>query len=318
MTGGVRLPRYRLGDGVRDVLGKEITERLRDSELDSDADAAILAGVGAYALRAVLPGLLLDALETFPVGGSHALLLTNLPGQDFPPTPVTGYGDEPALAVVNALHFGLLRLLGTTPFAVSYENKGRLIRNVVPNPEAAGTTSSWGADSEFFWHSDNPHLPFGEPGSDPRLFVPRYLSFYAVRNHERVPTELTPVEGVAEGLDSWHRRLLESPHFTVGAPASNDPEATERPLEHTPLLETGPDGRHRIRYDQGTTRALTDDASLALEAFQEMLTTIPSTGLVLDEGDFMVFDNYRVLHRRRAFSPHPVVAARWLRRCYAS
>ncbi|URN12249.1 hypothetical protein LUW77_12860 [Streptomyces radiopugnans] len=60
----------------------------------------------------------------FTAAGSHALLLSNLPMQEFPPTPVSGFGDETELAVTNAIHLGLIRILGCTPFAVRYENDG--------------------------------------------------------------------------------------------------------------------------------------------------------------------------------------------------
>src|SRR5439155_8176511 len=168
--------------------------RIAETSLDPDADTAILTRIGRHALRRLLPGEVLHALQVFSNTSDHALLIENLPQEEFPPTPVTGFGDEATLAATNAVHFGLIGLLDLTPFAVDYENNGKLIRNVVPNPAASGTTSSWGADAEFFWHTDNPHLPFGAGGLDPRPYPPRYLSFYAVRNSERVATEFMAVE----------------------------------------------------------------------------------------------------------------------------
>ncbi|MCX5398296.1 TauD/TfdA family dioxygenase [Streptomyces sp. NBC_00102] len=314
----LRLVRLRLDDGTRDLVLKELTARLVESVLDSDDDEAVLAHIGAYVLRSHLPGQLLDSLRLFPATGCHALVLGNLPVQEFGPTPVSGFGDEPSLSVVNALHFGLIQLLGVTPFAVSYENHGRLIRNVVPNPAAAGTTSSWGADSEFFWHTDNPHLPFGTGGSDPRRFVPQYLTFYTVRNEERVPTEITAVEDAVEALSPEQLRRLEQPHFAVGAPDSNDFDASPQLLDEIPIFERDPSGQHQVRYDRGTARGLSPHAAGGLTQFSDALSRVPSTDITLASGDFLIFDNYRVLHRRRAFEPGPAATARWLRRCYAS
>ncbi|CAL9442104.1 TauD/TfdA family dioxygenase [Streptomyces radiopugnans] len=317
MTSLLQFARYRVEDGVRDLLGKEISARVSETNLESDLDDAILAGIGAYALRRHLPGDILQGIQVFTAAGSHALLLSNLPMQEFPPTPVSGFGDETELAVTNAIHLGLIRILGCTPFAVRYENDGRLVRNVVPNPAASGTTSSWGADSEFFWHTDNPHQPFGPPGSDPRLYTPPYLTFYAVRNEERVPTEIAALDDVVVRLDEETRLGLTAAEFEIGAPDSNDREATG-PLVRTEVLEIGPDGRHRARYDRGTTVGITDAAKRALERWCAVLPTVPSAELVLETGDFMIFDNRRVLHRRKAFTPRPHVRARWLRRCYAA
>jgi L-asparagine oxygenase len=314
MTCLLRLVEHRLDDGTRDLVAKEVAERVTRTRLDPDADQAILAGIGEHALSRYLPGEILEALRVFPVTGRHALRLANLPREDWPATPVSGFGAETDLAATNAVHFGLIRLLGVTPFAVPYENGGRLIRNVVPNPEAAGKASSWGADAEFFWHTDNPHLPFGEPGGDPRLSVPRYLTFYAIRNTERVPTELTSLDDALARLDQDSLRRLREPVFTVGAPASVDDGAAAR--DRTPLLESERGG-DRIRFDRGTTGAATAAAAGTLEAWSAALDGVPSEELVLDSGEFLIFDNYRLLHRRKAFTPAPVVQARWLRRCYA-
>jgi hypothetical protein len=319
MTSLVRLTSGRLDDAIRDLLGKEIEERVATSNLDPDGQEAILASIGAHALSRYLPGEILNALRVFPATGAHALLLSNLPTWEFPPTPVNGFGAEAELAEINALHFGLIQLLGLTPFAVNYENDGRLIRNVVPNPAAAGKTSSWGSDSEFFWHTDNPHLPFGEPGTDPRLYIPRYLTFYGVRNVERVPTEIAAVDDAARLVDEQTWRQLHFPSYEVGPPASvdDDPAAGATARLATPVVERGGDGL-RVRYDRGTTRGQTDEAAAALDTWTQALTGIPRLELVLEPGEFLIFDNCRVLHRRRGFTPEPAGAARWLRRCYAS
>lgn len=317
MTRFVRLASHHLDDGTRDLLGKEIAERVAPTELDSDADEAILASIGAHALMRYLPGEVLHGLAVFPSTGSHALLLRNLPRQDFPPTPVSGFADETALAMTNALHFGLIQLMGLTPFAVAYENSARLIRNVVPNPQAAGTTSSWGWDVEFYWHTDNPHLSFSDPGSDPRLHVPRYLTMYAIRNPDRVPTEIAAIEDVVGRLDDHRREQLRAPEFDVGPPASND-TGPDDVLRAASVLEVAPDGQLRVRYDRGTTKGRTAAAAAALDDWVEALAGAPHQQFCLDTGDFLIFDNYRVLHRRPAFTPGTATEARWVRRCYAS
>ena len=318
MTRFIRLASYALEDGTRDILGKEIAERVSPSELDSDADEAILAGIGAHALQRYLPGEVLHALNVFAVSGCHALLVRNLPRQEFPPTPVTGFGDETELAATNALHFGLIQTLGLTPFAVEYENSARLMRNVVPNPDVRGTASSWGWDVEFFWHTDNPHLSFGEPGCDPRLHVPRYLTLYGIRNPDRVPTELTAIEDVVARLDEETAGRLRCAEFGIGPAASNDSEAVRGVLDGTSVLGQGADGHLRVRFDRGTTRAQTPEAEAALAVWCKALADAPGRQLCLETGDFLIFDNYRVLHRRPAFRPRPADEARWVRRCYAS
>lgn len=320
MSEHIRLHEHRLDDGTRDLLGKEIAQRLSAAVFDPDRDAAILARIGAYALEKLLPAELLSAVRGFTRSGAHALLLDNVPRQPAPRTPVTGFGGEAELAVTNALHLGLIQLLGLTPFAVEYENSGKLVRNVVPNPVAAGKTSSWGSDSEFFWHTDNPHLPFGDPGCDPRPYIPRYLTFCAIRNAERVPTEIMSVEAAVEQLPPETEQLLSSTAYEIAAPDSNDTTADGRrlTLKVAAVLERRASGL-RVRFDQGTTRALTTQAADALATWVASLPDSPCWQPVLAPGQFLAFDNYRVLHRRQAFTPAQDDAeARWLRRCYAS
>ena len=314
----LQVVRCRLDDGIGDLLGEEIAERVDGTRLDSDAGQAILAGIGVRALRRHLPDGIQHSLHTFTDDGRHALVLENLPKQSFPETPVNGFADEPGLAPTNAIHFGLIQLLGLTPFSVPYENNGRLIRNVVPNPAAAGTASSWGADSEFFWHTDNPHLPFNTRCGDPRVSPPRYLSFYAVRNDEQVPTELAALEDALQRLAPSTPRWLRAPAFEVGPPDSVKDDVTyaELPLVNTPILEPGVDSE-RVRYDRGTTKGLESGAQAALEDWVETLGDVPALPLVMSPGEFLIFDNHRALHKRRSFAPAARGSERWLRRCYA-
>jgi len=314
----LQVVRCRLDDGIRDRLGEEIVERVDGTRLDSDADQAILAGIGARALRRHLPDEIQHSLYTFTDAGRHALVLENLPKQSFPDTPVDGFADEPSLAPTNAIHFGLVQVLGLTPFSVPYENNGCLIRNVVPNPAAAGTASSWGADSEFFWHTDNPHLPFDIRSGDPRVSPPRYLSFYAVRNDEKVPTELAALEDALQRLEPSMQRWLRAPAFEVGPPDSvnDDVTNTELPLANIPILEpTG--GSERVRYDRGTVKGIVSDAQAAVEGWAGILEDVPALPLVMSPGEFLIFDNHRSLHKRKAFTPAARGSERWLRRCYA-
>ncbi|NEE52636.1 clavaminate synthase, partial [Streptomyces sp. SID8455] len=79
------------------------------------------------------------------------------------------------------------------------------------------------------------------------------------------------------------RSALTAPEFEVGAPDSND-GGTIGPLVKTPVLESGPDGRHRARYDRGTTTGLTPAAQQALERWRAVLLDIPSADLILQPG----------------------------------
>ena len=213
------------------------------------------------------------------------------------------------------MHLGLLALLDLTPYAVDYENNGLLMRNVVPNPDAALEASSWGSGRDFFWHTDNPHLPFGGAGGDPRPAVPGFLTFYTLRNEEEVATELLIVDQVVSMLSHDVREELHKPQFDVAAPASNDAlDGHKMVLPSARVLDWHKRG-HRARYDIDTTTGRNDVARRALDVWKDALWRATPISPVLRPGEFLAFDNTRVVHRRLAFTP--ASQARWLRRCYA-
>jgi hypothetical protein len=305
-------------DNLMDAVRREIDDAAKP--LCADADTMILSTIGEQALRTCLPRDTLRRLERFTVERPAVLRVCNLPVQDFPPTPVRGFADESELAVTNALHLGLIRRLGLTPFAVDYENGGKLMRNVVPNPDAADEASSWGSNFEFFWHNDNPQLGFGHVGADPRAFVPGFLTFFAARNDEKVATEVLVVDDVVRTLPKRVREVLCRPLFDVAPPESNDGGVGGEPMTAfgVPLLERTTRG-YRSRFDDGTTEGRTPEAKQALAEWVAALKRSDAAlAPVLEPGDFLAFDNTTVVHKRRGFTPATDGRERWLRRCYAS
>ncbi|MFJ2744711.1 clavaminate synthase [Streptomyces sp. NPDC087440] len=300
-----------LADTESARAGERIAAALPPDGLDPDREPGILARIGAEALASSVSGALIGELRGFPRSGAPVVVLRNLPRQaHWPSSPTAGWCAERELSLLNALHMGIVQLMGLAPYAVEYENAGHLMRNVVPTPTATGTTSSWGADTEFFWHTDNPHLDFGEPGSDPRPYVPRYLTFTGIRNEEAVPTDVMPLPYLEQTLDPDLRAALAEPLYDVTAPDSNRAGEARTGV---PLL----DAAGRVRFDRGHTTATGPAGVTPLARFTELLADAPYESLVLGAGDFLAFDNYRTLHRRVGFTPAPPGRARWLRRLYA-
>ena len=206
---------------------------------------------------------------------------------------------------------GLHRACGMEPLSYAFENGGKLVRNVVPVAAASGQHSSHGADRPFPFHTDNPS---GEP-------EPTNLSFMGMRNLERVPTEVLPLDEVIAVLSQSAKKLLCETRFCHHPPASNDKNA--QPLLNAPVLtehETG----WQIRYDRQCTMPMTSSdaaAHAALAALNIAVLDAEMRGavrsIILDAGDFLSFRNARVLHRRKAFKPHAEPAKRrWLMRIY--
>ncbi|MFT2014861.1 TauD/TfdA family dioxygenase [Streptomyces sp. 796.1] len=313
-----------------------------------DEDPQYYLEQGARLLRGRLSATALAELERWRSAPTPWLELDGLPQTVTEvPTPRDGFCDESLLTVPNLVHFGLLRLLGLEPVAFRWENHGRLLRNVAPSAGAARSQTSWGYATELDWHTDDSvldHAPGGTPGES----IPHFLTFYGMRNTERVPTWLLPVDEVLAGLPLATISALHQPDFDVSAPESyasygTGPEAGAgaaadaragtgadagtgagafppgRPPLRTgvPLLWTLPDGGTGLRYGPGRVSGRTPAARAALDRFVARVAGCEGVPVLVEAGGFHLFDNRRVMHRRLPFEPAAADRARWLRRCYA-
>ncbi|WP_431047071.1 TauD/TfdA family dioxygenase [Streptomyces sp. P1-3] len=293
-----------------------VTE-LGDAVPDTEVD--LYLEYGAKHLRNHLPAPVLDTLSQWRHTPTAWLTLANLPGPSEPvPTPGDGFCDEALLRTPNLVHFGILRLLGLAPVAYRWENDGRLIRNVAPRAAAARTLTSWGYAQPLDWHTDDSILDH-RPNADVAQSIPHYLSFFGMRNQERVPTDLLPVDTVLDALPAGTVQALYRPEFAVAAPESYTNGDSGKPLSRNgvPMVWTLRDGNPALRYGPGLLAGLTPAAREALARFEEVVADLPGIPVLVEEGGFHIFDNRRVMHRRVPFEPAAEGRARWLRRCYA-
>ncbi len=310
-------PSIRLPDDVTASLAAELHGEAEFGGTVPDRDPWLFSRTGAKHLRNHLPATVLEQLTAWRREPTAWLTIRNLPQPSRTvPTPGDGFGDERALSVPNLVQFGLLELLGLTPVAYRWENEGRLVRNVAPRPGSGLARTSWGFGAALDWHTDDSVLDHHD-GAPPSCAIPHHLSFYGMRNQEGVPTDLLALDTVLRDLPAAVAEDLRRPEFTVRAPESY--AADEGPLrrEHVPLLWTLPDGHRAVRYGPALVAGETPRAADALARFEERLARRDGESVLIGAGDFHLFDNRRVLHRRVPFTPAAPGAARWLRRCYA-
>jgi hypothetical protein len=284
-----------------------------------DIDVRPYLDHGARQLRAHLPAGVLQALARWRETRLPWLTLTNLPETEpAVPTPRDGFCDESLLRIPNLVQFGLLSLLGLTPVAYVWENRGLLIRNVAPRPEAACTGTSWGHAIPLDWHTDDSVLDH-RTGAPAEAAIPHFLSFYGMRNTERVPTDLLPVDTLLAALPERVADELRRPQFAVTAPDSYSPggDGTLPACTGVPVLWTLRDGRPAARYGPGRVRGLTPWARAALAWLEACLADLEGVPVMIEAGAFHIIDNRRVMHRRVPFEPAGPGRGRWLRRCYA-
>ncbi len=309
----------RLPDEVKAAATAEFTALAGRGAADPDSDVQACTAAGARLLRCVLPGEVLDRLTEWRNEPSPWFTVANLPEPaERVPTPQNGFCDESLMGLPNLVQFGMLDLLGLAPVAYRWENNGRLIRNVAPKPGAGRALTSWGYSAPLDWHTDDSVLDHRE-NAEPAIAIPHFLSFYGMRNDEEVPTDLLTVSSVLATLPDSVVEHLRLPEFLVTAPESYASGPADGPMkrESVPLLWRLPDGQDAVRYGPGRVSGLTLRATRALSQFERRLAELDGVPVLVRAGDFHIFDNRRVLHRRVPFQPAAPGTARWLRRCYA-
>lgn len=321
---------------LREAVRKMVEQGIHNRSYMVDVDADTMAFLGAAALA---QGVDLDAkrrLLDFGRGqGTPFVVWQGVPPQANIPNTPQGFGDDTEVLYSDAMLLGAMRLANLKPIAYSYENYGRLLRNVAPSKQAENTVSSHGAKLALEWHTDNAYAfelgyrsptsaglsagAFGSPVGSPS---PRFLCFVSMRNRDAqgnmVPTELLLVDDLLRTLPQRLLRTLRQPIFEIKPGASN----TRASMTRMPLLETCPiTGESLLRFNanEGQTLGLNAVGRRAVSDVSQRLAELEDTiPVYLHPGELLMFDNYRVLHRRGSFEPGPLDEARWLRRCFGT
>jgi L-asparagine oxygenase len=318
---------------MREMIRTAVLEGLGRRSLMVDVDADQMGLVGAAALANGIPLPDRQAMREFGQGfGLPWLVLRGLPAQEELPNTPQGYGDDTQMLFSDTMLLGAMQLAGLKPIAYSYENFSRVMRNVAPSKQEVDSVSSHGSKRDLHWHTDNAYAfedgyrsprstgSFIEPVGSPS---PRFLCFVGLRLNDgrgnAVPTELLPVDAILADMPKRLRNHLLRPIFEIRPGASN----TRASMKRMPLLEVCPrTGAYLLRFNanEGQTLGLSTLATGAVTELSKMLEDMESRSIpiYLRPGEVLMFDNYRVLQRRKSFEPGAWDNARWLRRCFGT
>ncbi|MCE0446278.1 clavaminate synthase [Streptomyces tricolor] len=319
MTSLLQFARHRIDDSVRDLLDKEISSASRRPGWTPTLDDAILAGIGAYALSRHLPGDVLQSIQVFTAAARHALVLSNLPAEDCPATPVSGFRNEPELAVTNPSTWGAVRL-----FDRLHALRRRLRERRPPDPQRRPQPGGLrhhqlpGGRLRVLLALRQPPPAVRPAGLRPAPpYTPPYLTF-AVRNEEQVPTEIAALDDVMVRLDAG------DPADPPGRPSSRSARPTPPTAGHRPAAR----GRdHRARRHRPAPRPATTAAPPAAAPDRARAALERWSGDPYHDPGRRTRPGHRRLHDLRqppgaappqGLHPAPDATARWLRRCYAA
>jgi Fe(II)/alpha-ketoglutarate-dependent arginine beta-hydroxylase len=235
------------------------------------------------------------------------------------PTPAhwnTRVGDMTARR--EELFFVLLGSVLGEPFGWTTLQGGRLIQNVVPIRGQEQEQSGHGSAAVLAWHTEDAFHPYRCD----------YLGLMGLRNEQRIPTTYAVLD--AGVLTAIERRTLHEPRFLMRpddehlnqrerdgpAPSAAD-RAVLRHLQEPVSVAVlfGDPRRPYLRIDPVFMSAVPGDAQ-AVAALDTLVRRLDGAldGFVIEPGTVCFFDNYRVVHGRRAFRPRYDGRDRWLKK----
>ncbi|MGW7418014.1 TauD/TfdA family dioxygenase [Streptomyces sp. NPDC054863] len=234
-------------------------------------------------------------------------VLSGLPlSQDLEPTPTgwdmaekvgAGTREEVVLMLCSA---GL-----GEPFAWGNQQNGRIVHDVCPAPGKERSETSQSSTVPLSLHTED---AFHQCRCD-------YVALYCLRNQDRIGT--TVVRADRLDLPARLSEILSEKRFHHRPDQSHvGPQGHSSGAADVDAILFGPPESRYLRIDFDDTCAADEDDHVARDAITELHTYVTGAmeKVVLEPGDAIFLDNYRVVHGREPFEPRYDGTDRWLKR----
>jgi L-asparagine oxygenase len=248
----------------------------------------------------ILPHKMLSLIREFKANPniSPVLLFRNLPvDDDLPSTPFDGKLKICKKSFISeACLTGFSQIIGDL-YGYNDEKEGELIQNVFPIKGREKSNSGEGSNVRFYFHFDNAYF---------RL-RPDYLSLYCLRSdHDKVAiTSVMDVRDLVKQFSKEEMEILRKPLFSTPAPDSFR-EAHGEILwsEFRPIL-SGPISAPELVLKLPEMKTNSLDAEYVFSKVKKKILNdeVPSCGIKLETGDFLIINNHRAMHSRSKFAP---------------
>lgn len=270
----------------------------------SPCEEAFLARARSYAVH--LPPGIIVGLNEFRCRDDHngTLLIKgfNIDNELLGDTPqITNKEIDETSATREGFMLMLLVSLMGEPFGWSTQRDGALINNVLPVQSHEGEQLSTGSTVDLDWHTEEAFHPFRAD----------YLVLMCLRNPDAVPTIVGSIQDVY--LDEPVRKVLFDPRFIFHTDKNFQNGLFDFAIPvpvlfgdlNSPYVRIDPSFMNAVPGDEEAEQALQAITCSFKQALQEV---------VLQQGDVLFMDNFRVVHGRKAFRPRFDGTDRWLKR----
>lgn len=202
------------------------------------------------------------------------------------------------------------------------QQDGFLMHDILPIKEHEDEQLGFGSSTDLEWHTEDAFHPYRAD----------YIGLMCLRNPTNVPTTTGSINQI--NLEKEKMGMLFEPHFTIRPDEShleknrvkahdNNAEVLTDSYDKINKMNTAPDqipvlfgdfDRPYVRLDPYFMEPPSDErAKQSLDDFIEEMNR-NMTGVVLQPGDVLFVDNFRVVHGRPSYKPRYDGKDRWLKR----
>lgn len=207
------------------------------------------------------------------------------------------------LDVTSAIREGFLIVLMASylgdVFGWSTQRDGALINNIIPIANHENEQLSTGSTTALDWHTEEAFHPFRAD----------CIGLFCLRNEDQVPTVLGSIDSI--DLDVSMKKILFEERFIF----LTDKNFTYDENKSYSSILFGDFDSPYLRIDPSFMKTVKGDHE-AQTALDYIIKKLQSTlfEVVLKPGDFILLDNYKIVHGRKAFKPKFNGYDRWLKR----
>lgn len=194
------------------------------------------------------------------------------------------------------------------PYSYEQEDSGLLYHNVRAKKATEGTLSGLNPDN-LNLHSETAFHPF----------YPDFLLLFCLRGDRdrQAKTTISSIGSIKKDLSPELQSILRKPLFKTGTDYFyGNPNGIKGNGRVIPILY-GEENNPLVIFDPDMMEGITEKAQEAIESLS-ILFQQKKEGILLEPGDLLVLDNYRVVHGRTSFKPRHDGLDRWLQRLFTS
>ncbi len=178
--------------------------------------------------------------------------------------------------------------------------------------------SSHGSEKTLQPHVDMADLPLFNNYLHPSVISPDTLSLFCIKQDKTVPTDLIKLDDVLLKLNMSTIEVLMMPIFKIERAESFIVNGKNSIMKNKPILEKDNYGNFVSRFNAQKVFCDYDIGKSAINAFKKALSANDIiNSFYLQQGDFLLFKNKRLLHSRKHFTPRFDGHDTWLIRIFS-